>query len=291
MPKQKSFLDGTRTSPEWRKARPKLCVLPVGSFEQHSSHLPLATDDIQVDYFGRFLSRELGAALLPTLNYGTSLEHTSFQGTVSLRPETLMQVVRDIADEVERQGFTTMVLLNGHGGNFALAPVVRDINRSNRKLKILLVSWYDCRDEKLLESKALGKPDIHAGEGETSIMLALRPDLVKPGRPGFKLSIEGFKQPDLTTFGVGFIAPKGAYGDASLASREKGGKLILSVQRNMMKHIRQRLEWLRAKAESTAEKDASRKRMKGKSAAAIRNHENEEHAERRDSRAAACVGF
>ena len=244
MPKQNSLLDGTRTSPQWRKARPKLCVLPVGSFEQHSSHLPLATDDIQVDYFGRFVARELGAALLPTLNYGTSLEHSGFQGTVSLRPETLMQVVRDIANEVERQGFTTMILLNGHGGNFALAPVARDINRLNRKLKILLVSWYDCWDDKLLESKALGKLDVHAGEGETSVMLALRPDLVKPGRPEPKLSVKGFLQPDLTTFGVGFIAPKGAYGDPSLASREKGEKLILSVKQNMMKHIRQRLKWL-----------------------------------------------
>jgi creatinine amidohydrolase len=245
MPKRNSLLDGTCTSPQWRKARAKLCVLPVGAFEQHSSHLPLATDDIQVDYFGRFVARELGAALLPTLNYGTSLEHTGFQGTISLRPETLMQVIRDIAGEVERQGFTTMIVLNGHGGNFALLPVVRDINRLDRRLKILLVSWYTSQDERVLESGAQGKPDIHAGEGETSVMLALRPNLVKPGRPGLKLSVKGFQQPDLTTFGVGFIAPNGAYGDSSLASREKGEKLILSAKRNLMKHIRQRLEWLR----------------------------------------------
>ena len=147
MPKQNSLLDGTRTSPEWRKARPKLCVLPVGSFEQHSTHLPLATDNIQVEYFARFIARELGAALLPTLPYGTSLEHSGFPGTFTLRPETLMQIVRDIADAVERQGFTTMILLNGHGGNFALVPVVRDINRSDRKLKILLMTWYDFKDE------------------------------------------------------------------------------------------------------------------------------------------------
>ncbi len=244
MPKRNSLLDGTRTSPEWRKARPKLCVLPVGSFEQHSTHLPLATDNIQVEYFARFIARELGAALLPTLPYGTSLEHSGFAGTFTLRPETLMQIVRDIADAVERQGFTTMILLNGHGGNFALAPVVRDINRMDRKLKILLMTWYDFKDENLLESKAQGKPDIHAEECETSVMLALRSNLVKPGRPAWKPSVKGFLQPDLATFGIGFIAPNGAYGDASLASREKGEKLVLSIKRNMVKHIRQRLQWL-----------------------------------------------
>jgi creatinine amidohydrolase len=244
MPKEKMLLDGTRTSPEWRKARPKLCVLPVGSFEQHSTHLPLATDDIQVEYFARFAAGELGAALLPTLPYGTSLEHSGFSGTVTLRPETLMQVVRDIADAVERQGFTTMILLNGHGGNFALNPVVRDINRMDRRLKILLVEWYGGKDDAGLESEAQGKPDLHSGEAETSAMLAIRPDLVKPGRPEFKLSLKGFEQPDLTTFGFGVIAPNGAYGDASLASREKGEKLILSVKRNLIRRIWQRLEWL-----------------------------------------------
>jgi creatinine amidohydrolase len=244
MPKKNSLLDGTCTSPQWRKARPKLCVLPVGAFEQHSSHLPLATDDIQVEYFAQFIARELGAALLPTLPYGTSLEHSGFAGTMTLRPETLMQIVRDIADAAERQGFTTMILLNGHGGNFALVPVVRDINRLDRKLKILLVTWYDSQDETLLESKAQGKPVIHAEESETSVMLALRPDLVRPGRPAWKPSVKGFLQPDLATFGIGFIAPNGAYGDASLASREKGEKLILSIKRNMVKHIRQRLQWL-----------------------------------------------
>jgi len=244
MAKKNPLLDGTRTSPQWRKARPKMCVFAVGSFEQHSVHLPLATDVIQVDYFARFIAGELGAALLPTLPYGTSLEHTGFAGSLSLRPETLMQVVRDIADEVERQGFTTMILLNGHGGNFALLPAVRDINRMNRKLKILLVTWYGSQDDKLTKSSAHGMPDIHAGEGETSVMLVLRPDLVQPARPRLKPSVQGFQQPDLTTFGIGFISPTGVYGDASLASREKGEKFILSVKRNVRKHIRQRLSWL-----------------------------------------------
>jgi creatinine amidohydrolase len=155
-----------------------------------------------------------------------------------------MQVVRDISDEVERQGFTTMILLNGHGGNFALTPVVRDINRLDRRLKILLVPWYMFRGGGVLESAALGKPDIHAGEAETSVMLALRPDLVKPGGPDLKLAVKGFQQSDLTTFGVGYAAPQGAFGSPSLASRAKGEKLVASAKRNVVAHIRERLKWL-----------------------------------------------
>ena len=121
-----SILDGSKTSFEWQRRRPRLCVLPVGAFEQHSRHLPLQTDNFKVEYFARFIAGELNAALLPTLNYGTSLEQSGFTGTISLRSETLMHVIRDIAAEVEAQGFTEMILLNGHGGNFALAPAVRE---------------------------------------------------------------------------------------------------------------------------------------------------------------------
>ena len=238
------ILNGERTSPEWKDADSKICVFPVGAFEQHSRHLPLASDNIEAEYFGRFVAAELGAALLPTLNFGTSLEHSGFRGTISLHPETLMQIVRDVADEVERQGFTTMILLNGHGGNFALIPVVRDINRLDRTLKILLVDWWKQPDPGILDCPKQGKTEVHAGEFETSVMLALRPELVKPERPDIRPTVEGFQQPDLTTFGVGYVAPEGAFGYPSLASAEKGRRLLESLKRNLIAHIRQRLEWL-----------------------------------------------
>jgi len=240
----KSTLDGTKTSREWAQANPKVVVFPIGAFEQHSTHLPLAADDIEADYFGRFLALELGAALLPTLNFGTSLEHSGFRGTVSLRPETLMQIVRDIADEVECQGFHTMIIVNGHGGNFALTPVVRDINRRDRRLKILLVDFWRFADEELLESHSRGILDLHSSEFETSLFLALHPELVRTDRPDMRPRVRGFQQPDLTTFGVSYFAPKGALGRPSCASATKGQKIIASIKRNMLRHVRQRLAWL-----------------------------------------------
>jgi len=245
MSADKPLLDGSRTSLEWEERAPTLCVLPIGTFEQHSRHLPLLSDDVEAAYFGEFVARELDAALLPVLNYGTSLEQTGFKGTVTLRPETLMRIVRDIADEVEGQGFTTMIVLNAHGGNYALGPVVRDINRRNRKLKILLVNFWQGLDRDILDAPKLGKPDMHAGEFETSLMLALKPEWVNKDRAvDMEPTVEGFEQPDLNTFGMGYNAPAGAYGVPSLASREKGEKIIASIKRNIVPHIRQRLEWL-----------------------------------------------
>ena len=244
MAEEKTVLDGTRTTGEWQNASPTVCVLPVGAFEQHSVHLPLCCDNMEAEYFAAFLAGELGAALLPAINYGTSMEHSGFKGTISLSPETLMRIIRDIAAEVERQGFRTMIIVNAHGGNYALAPAVRDINRRNGKLKIIIAGFYEFADRDILESQASGKPDLHAGEFETSIQMALNPELVKPGAVDMTPTVKGFQQSDLNSFGVGFISPEGSYGHPSLATREKGEKLIASIKQNMLPYLIERLEWL-----------------------------------------------
>lgn len=239
----KPLLDGTRTSPDWAGSRTKVCVLPVGTFEQHSRHLPLASDNIHAQYFGEYVARELGAALLPVLPYATSLEQTGFAGTISLRPETLMQIIRDIAAETEALGFRTMILLNNHGGNFALGPVVRDINRRDGPLKIILAGFWEFADVSVCESARSGKIDLHSGEFETSILMAIAPETVQPGAVDMKQR-HNWKQTDLNTFGVGYFAPDGAPGNPSLASREKGEKLVASIKRNIIPFLRERLGWL-----------------------------------------------
>jgi creatinine amidohydrolase len=116
------MLDGANTSIEWQTHPGDVIVMPVGSFEQHGAHLPLDTDSIQCEFFARMVAENLGAALLPTIHIATSLEHSGFRGSFSLKPETLMQIVRDVAEETERQGFKILIIANGHGGNHALVP-------------------------------------------------------------------------------------------------------------------------------------------------------------------------
>ena len=237
------MIDSRATSPDWQVHPTRVAVSGVGAHEQHGSHLPLDTDSLIADHFARALAGELDAALLPTLRIATSLEHTGFRGSFSLRPETLMAVVRDLAAELERQGFTRWVLLNAHGGNFCLNPVARDINREDRRLKILLCNLWELGDPAIAaESRALG--EIHAGEWETSLMMALAPELVRPGgvdSTAGRPEERPLRQGDLTTFGVAHLAPAGAIGRPSLAGAAQGRRIEASVRANLLAHVRDRL--------------------------------------------------
>lgn len=241
------MIDGYSTTNDWQRHTGGVCVLPVGSFEQHGAHLPLATDILCAEFFAEMLAQELPAALLPALPFGTCMEHSGFRGSVSLRPETLMQIVRDVADEMERQQFRALVIVNGHGGNFALGPVVRDINRRDRPLKLLLVDWWEqAQRGAVLEGGDRGL-DFHAGEMETSVVLALRPDLVRPeSADRQEVPPEPFPlvQRDLNSFGIGHFSPGGVVGYPSLASAQKGQAIIRSVRERLIPYVQDRLQRL-----------------------------------------------
>lgn len=242
------MIDGHDTSPDWQRHPTDILVLPVGAFEQHSVHLPLDTDSIQADYFGRMIAEELDAALLPAIHIATSMEHTGHRGSFSLRPETLMHVVRDIAEEAIRQHFRILILANAHGGNHCLVPVCRDINRRDGALKILLVNFWEHRDPSIQDSPGDGGMNIHANESETSILLHIRPDLVRRERAdaAYTPRQRELLQSDLTTFGLGHISPSGAVGWPSLGTPEKGKAFVDSVRIHMMAHLRNRIARLRA---------------------------------------------
>lgn len=242
------MIDYEGTTLDWQKHAGDIAVLPVGSIEQHAAHLPLCTDNVIAEECARFLAEELDAALLPPLCYGTSFEHTGFRGSVSLRPETFMAVVRDLAEEVERQNFRILLVVNGHGGNFSLNPVCRDWNRRDHALKILLVpcsSW--CRPD----SPALPPgvcADIHAGAVETSTMMALRPDLVGTDfRDGVPADGEPFplQQADFVTFGVGHFNSEGALWQPSAANAENGNEGFSQAREKFLGCVKDRIERLR----------------------------------------------
>jgi len=174
---------------------------------------------------------------------GQSYEHSGFRGSLSLRPETMMAIIRDLADELERQNFTRLVLISGHGGNFALPTVVRDINRMDRKIKVLLLSWSEWdRSGHRTEAQAIG--EVHAGMWETSVVMALFPDRVgEPVAPPPDPLPEATR-PDLNTYGLGVLKPAGPWGDPTQASAAKGREILASVKENLVAEIRKRLKWL-----------------------------------------------
>ena len=241
------MIDGTCTTVDWQTHATDILILPVGSFEQHSVHLPLDTDGIQAEYFAKCLAEDLNAAVLPALRIATSMEHTGFRGSFSLRPETLMQVVRDVADEAERQGFHFLVIVNGHGGNHALVPVCRDINRRDRPVKIILADCWTSRPGRTGKGAERKGPDFHAHEPEMSFMLAQRPDLVRKPWLDAEYAEEAIPldRADLTTFGIGHMNPSGVIGWPSDATKERGAESIAAVRRGMLAFVKDRIERLR----------------------------------------------
>ena len=160
------MIDGRNNAAEWGMARSDMIVFPIGAYEQHGPHLPVNTDCILAEYFARRIAEHFDCAMLPVQCIASSLEHTGWRGSFSLRPQTLIQLVHDIAEEAESQNYKVMVIVTGHGGTFPLGPACRDWNRRDRKLKLLLVYPFVHAGSMMRNDRM----DIHSGEYETAVM-------------------------------------------------------------------------------------------------------------------------
>lgn len=167
-----------------------IAVLPLGATEQHGPHLPLSVDTTLVDGVVAaalpHLPADLPVLVLPTQAIGFSPEHTRFPGTLSLKAETLIRLWTEIGDGVADSGVNKLLLLNAHGGQVgALDLVARDL-RARRGMLVYSSSWFNLplQDEAGQDLNAAFAPQehrfgIHAGEIETSMMLALAPGRVR----------------------------------------------------------------------------------------------------------------
>jgi creatinine amidohydrolase len=203
-------------------------ILGIGSFEQHSLHLPVETDFFFASQVSREVAERLEALLLHPLPYSTSLEHLDFAGTVTLKPETLRAVVWDIAESVNRWGIRYLVLLNAHGGNFCLIPTARQWNMDKKLPRLLLVDFFSGLSD-------VGD-NLHAGEVETSMMLHLSPERVRSDKP--EDFVPEWSRADLTHFGMRGISPSGVWGLPSRATAEKGAKWFAEAAEYSVQRIR-----------------------------------------------------
>jgi len=178
-------LTDQNTAFEVEDRRPELAFLPVGATEQHSRHLPLATDTL----LGEQLSIEILAAverseaalLLRTLPISSSEENAGFVGTVSFTPLTMRGIVRDAWDSLSRAGIRWLVVAAWHGGNFILKPVVRELNHEIGRCGVIYLNPWEHVPKAAYEQFASGF-EVHCGDLETSLMLALRPETVRDDR-------------------------------------------------------------------------------------------------------------
>jgi creatinine amidohydrolase len=205
----------------------------MGSTEQHGPHLPEGTDTFVPMHLAEGVARMTGVPIAPPLWFTTAEQHMGFSGTISLRPTTLMAVLRDIVGSLARHGFRDFVLLNGHlgGAHPALLAAADEI-----QLDVLGVKIWDIDLNAIAvdELRAICDSTFfpHAEELEAAQMLAIRPDLVhldravdsSPDRPDHaQLGPIGIPVQDRPSAGEFRAAnPTGIIGQATLGTAEKG---------------------------------------------------------------------
>jgi creatinine amidohydrolase len=203
-------------------------VIAFGATEQHGPHMPLATDALLGEHLSRMVAESLDAFVAPTVRLGCSEHHLEFPGTLSISDSTFHGIVADLLRSLARGGFARAVLLPTHGGNFGplaaalelLGPVPGLEVRALTDLSTLLTIAQLGAEE---HGVPLGEGGLHAGEWETSMMLAIHPELVHPdrGEPGYT----GDPQAAVgAIFGAGVhtLASNGVIGDPGRASAEHG---------------------------------------------------------------------
>ncbi len=198
-----------------------LLLVPIGSLEQHGPHLPLDTDTriaaaVTDGVADRLAEQGVAAWVAPAVALGSSGEHQSFPGTVSIGTDALrhlvVELVRSARTWVER-----VVLVNGHGGNTGgLTSAVEQLVAEGHA-----VAWHPCRTESV---------DLHAGRTETSLLLHLHPEMVR-----LDLAEAGSTRPlreilpAMQEGGVAAVSPNGVLGDPAGASATEGAEVLAAM--------------------------------------------------------------
>ena len=211
-----------------------LVLIPAGAIEQHGHHLPLGTDAMLGELWLAHALPKIPANapvyVSPPITYGKSIEHAGFSGTVTVTAQTLRHQVIALATQLKALGFRQIAFLNTHGGNSTvLVSTVRELQMS-LDLRVGLLSGFS-KPAQTAQEAAFG---FHAGEWETSLMLAGAPGFVRmdravseypaligaPGllRPEAAPAVFAWKTSDLSKSGV--------MGDATLATEEKGRRWL-----------------------------------------------------------------
>ena len=225
--------------PEVAEILPKveIAVVPVGSCEQHGPNTTYTTDTARAYAFCKLLGEHYGEKLLicPPVTYGISTHHMAFAGTVTLRPETYIEVLKDIAVALHKHGIPRILFVNGHGGNSsALNVAINSLKYSFGIDAYYTGMGFGLFDEAVTPELGWTEKRGHASESETSQCLALCPEVVRKDNLQKGDVVENFiirgKNTPFRHGGIAFqwerdASRNGALGDARLSSEEAGRRL------------------------------------------------------------------
>ncbi|HEU0024015.1 MAG TPA: creatininase family protein [Thermoleophilaceae bacterium] len=200
-----------------------LAILPVGATEQHGPHLATGTDTLLAEHVAEAAAERTGDVVLPALAYGCSLGHTDhWPGTLSLLPGTMIALLVEVGRWTHASGFRKLVMVNGHATNGPpCQSAILQLRHELPDLRPRFVSIFDLNPEIAARYRE-DAPDFHANEAETSLLLHLAPDAVRPDRV--------VDEPDRTVgrvlqYPMPPVTLSGVVGSPSQASAERGAAL------------------------------------------------------------------
>jgi creatinine amidohydrolase len=230
--------------PEFEAAlgRTTTVIVPFGSVEEHGPHLPLSTDTWHAQEVSRRAARRYPLLVAPPVHYGVCRSTSEHPGTISISGGTLKALSLDLGRELYRQGCRQLILLTGHAGGTHLAALLEageQLLRELPEIKVAVVNVLDLLREALKEAPGLVRTpgDAHAGEVETAIMLAVRPEAVSGTAPAEWPNFPKF----ILTRRKRKFWPGGVWGDPGAGSSEQGEK-ILDYEVNLLVELAKRLE-------------------------------------------------
>jgi creatinine amidohydrolase len=222
-------------------ARNAIVIVPIGATEQHGPHLPSMVDWRCVHEVSHRAARVMVAkvptVVAPTIPFGMSEHHMSLNGTITLDYATMFAVIRCVVTSAIRHGFKRIFVLNGHGGNTtALQNMIGELT-VEYKLPLATGTYWDIAAKSIARLLEKQKALLHACEAETSMVMAMAPELVNPEElsqmhgpyiPGLS-AIPGVNEGVYRWRQLASRSPIGVIGDAGTASAEKGEKLLAAI--------------------------------------------------------------
>jgi creatinine amidohydrolase len=220
-----------------RRRPQEVALLPVGATEQHGPHLPTGTDTVIATGLCHAVSALTGAPVLPALPIGCSYGHgTQLPGTLSLSPEGLSDLVRDAVQWASASGINRVLAVNGHFGNQAALSVAGDhVRHEHPELRFGILNWWTLTPAITEETLSDGE-DVHANRAETSLMMALAPDLVRMEQ--LALSDDEDRTEGLVfRYTAPSLSRNGVTGSPSRATLELGEWLLREVVHTMTARV------------------------------------------------------